>query len=168
MSKRDEKRSDESGTSGSSGHVSDLTAATSPRDTYTISEEEHRLYYYGLSKSLYSTPRLIARSGTDQFNIEYEVSGGWNMPREDMKKKMSVVRLGSHVITTIYDTRLRVSMREVLKDIGWHTIDVARVGRNASPDDNDVVVIVTCPKDANVDVTVGMRLVMRCKGLLDE
>ena len=166
---RDEKRSQESGTCRSSGRgLSDLTTATSPQYDHFISNEEARFYYYGLTKSIASTPRLIARSGTDPFLIEFELASGWELPRESMKKRMSIVKSGSHSITSTYDSRLRMRIREILREIDWRCIDITRIGRNICQDDNEVVVLVTCPKAAKVDHTTGMRLVRRCQELLDE
>lgn len=167
--KREEKRSDESGTSGSSGGASYLTAATSPRDfADVISEEEYRFYYYGLTKSIHSTPRLIARSGIDRFSVDFETVGGWNMPKEAMKKRMSIVKPRSHLITSIYDGRIRARILEIIKEIDWKCVDIARVGRHACQDDNKVFVLITCPKDAKVDYSTGMRLVQQCQDILNE
>lgn len=162
---RDEKKSDESGISG---RLSDLTTATSPRGDHAISSEEARFYYYGLAKSIASTPRLIARSSTDPFLIEFELTGGWELPKENMKKRMSAVKPGSHSITSTYDSRLRMRIREILQEVDWRCIDIVRIGRNIYQDDNEIDILVTCPKDAKVDHTRGMRLVRRCQELLDE
>ncbi|KFY80080.1 hypothetical protein V499_01055 [Pseudogymnoascus sp. VKM F-103] len=166
---RRDKTSDESGTSGASAVPSDITAATSSHEAdQVVSDQEQRFYYYGLSKSIESTPRLIARSGTDPFHIDFEVVSGWTIPKDSMRKTLSAIRHGSHPITSVYDHRLRVRLREALRDIDWTCVDVMRLGRLPRPDDNEIVVLVSCSREANIDHGNAMRAIRHCKEILDE
>ena len=78
------------------------------------SEEESRWYYFGLP----SEPRLIARTGTDTWNAQFD---GIH------RRAKEISNIGTHSITTSSGEDLRTLLIEALEGLEWSSVDFIRI-----------------------------------------
>lgn len=107
----------------------------------TLSKDEMKSWYYGVDTRMESVSLLIARSSTFPFRPFTEATQDLpeGSPLKERKRK-GMYTVGAHKIGTVYDTHLRLRVREILSDVKWKTIDVVRLGYN---DGDPPVVLIT-------------------------
>jgi hypothetical protein len=115
------------------------------------SKDESESWYYGIDARMDVRSLLIARSSTYPFQpfIEETRDDPDGSPRKRLKRK-AIFTIGNHKITTIYDSDLRLRVREILSSITWKTIDVVRLGYKDEPS-CPVILITVDINDVNED-----------------
>ncbi|OBT75521.1 hypothetical protein VF21_04956 [Pseudogymnoascus sp. 05NY08] len=115
------------------------------------SKEEREQFYYGMDNSEADPPELIARSSTFQFRPYTKATE--DKPEDWMKKRNSrtVSTIGSHKIVSVYDSKLRVKVLDILSDIPWKTVDIVRVGCKDDNDHPPVILITAAASEVNDD-----------------
>lgn len=98
------------------------------------SKDESETWYYGIDARMDVVSMLIARSSTYPFQpfTEETRDAPDHSPRKSRKRK-AMFTIGNHKIATIYDSELRLRVREILSSIKWKTIDVVRLGYKDEP-----------------------------------
>ncbi|OBT57012.1 hypothetical protein VE04_03122 [Pseudogymnoascus sp. 24MN13] len=113
------------------------------------SKEEREQFYYGMDYSEADPPELIARSST--FLFQPYTKATQDKPEEWMKMRNSrtLSTIGNHKIVSIYDSKLRAKVLDILSDIPWKSIDIVRVG--CKDDDNHPPVVLITAAASEVD-----------------
>lgn len=98
------------------------------------SKDESESWYYGIDARMDVVSLLVARSSTYPFQpfTEETRDEPYGSPWKERKRK-AIFTIGNYKITTIYDSELRLRVREILSSITWKTTDVVRLGYEDEP-----------------------------------
>ncbi|KFY84605.1 hypothetical protein V500_09169 [Pseudogymnoascus sp. VKM F-4518 (FW-2643)] len=133
--------------------LSCLSTSESAESKMRPSKDESETWYYGIDARMDVVSMLVARSSTYPFQpfTEETRDAPDHSPRKSRKRK-AMFTIGNHKIATIYDSELRLRVREILSRIKWKTIDVVRLGYKDEPS-CPVILITVDINDVDEDIS---------------
>ncbi|KAF4967153.1 hypothetical protein FZEAL_10572 [Fusarium zealandicum] len=120
------------------------------------SDEEARLYYYGLGNE----PRLVARSSTEPW--AFVGQSRWPLAK-------SLDPVGKHAVVTLWNSAgpLRQEIIEALDGVSWSAVDILRLGYLPTGDEAESPVTLFISVEAGSTPWVrGHSVVTRCREIL--